>query len=62
MAESQFLKYVDEHVDEYIARLSKAVAIPSCVPGASCHVLQADADTASPAISSEPCAACTSIG
>lgn len=31
MADAKFLKYVDEHQDDYIKRLSKAVSIPSYV-------------------------------
>jgi Cys-Gly metallodipeptidase DUG1 len=29
MADPKFLKYVDEHQEDYIQRLAKAVAIPS---------------------------------
>jgi Cys-Gly metallodipeptidase DUG1 len=29
MADPKFLKYVDEHQEEYIQRLAKAVSIPS---------------------------------
>lgn len=33
MADPKFLQYVDDHKDDYINRLSKAVSIPSYVPG-----------------------------
>lgn len=32
MADPKFLQYVDDHKDDYINRLSKAVSIPSYVP------------------------------
>lgn len=31
MADPKFLQYVDDHKDDYIKRLSKAVSIPSYV-------------------------------
>jgi hypothetical protein len=32
MADPKFLKYVDEHQEDYIKTLAKAVSIPSFVP------------------------------
>lgn len=40
MADPKFLQYVDDHKDDYINRLSKAVSIPSYVP-VKCQVSSA---------------------